>query len=272
MFGNLTPDAFRHDMMQDMAVLSGLFTGLIVLGLITYYKQWPYLWKEWITTVDPKRIGIMYIVVVLIMFLKGFADAFMMRLQQALAVGDSHGIHLCSHFQEVFSAHGTTMIFFVAMGFMFGLMNLIIPLQIGASDVAFPFLNALGFWLFAAGAMLTLISLAIGKFSAAGWLAYPPLSGIEYSPNEGVDYWIWMVQIAGIGSTIVRDQFSCDDPEDALSGNDFHENADLCLELLMLHGPCDLCLSDLDSHLAMLTLDRYLGHAFFHGRRRRQSR
>src|SRR5437879_13917500 len=121
----------------------------------------------------------MYIVVVLIMFMKGFADALMMRLQQALAVGDAHGFISSGHFQEVVSAHGTTMIFFVAMGVLFALMNLIVPLQIGARDVAFPFLNAVSFWLFTSGAFLTLLSLAIGKFSTAGWLAYPPLSGIE---------------------------------------------------------------------------------------------
>ena len=118
MFGNLTLESFQHDAIQDMAVYSGLFIGLIVFALITYFKKWKYLWKEWITSVDPKRIGIMYIVVVLIMFLKGVADALMMRMQQALAVGDAHGILSSSHFQEVFSAHGTTMIFFVAFAIL----------------------------------------------------------------------------------------------------------------------------------------------------------
>ena len=185
-----------------MAVMGMMFSGVIILALLTYYRLWGYLWKEWFTTVDPKRIGIMYIIVAIFMFCKGFADALMMRLQQALSVGDSHGFLSSHHFQEIFSAHGTTMIFFVAMALVFGLVNLIVPLQIGARDVAYPFLNALGFWLFAAGAALTLISLAVGKFTIAGWLAYPPLSGIEYSPDEGVDYWIWMLQIAGVGSTI----------------------------------------------------------------------
>ena len=183
MFGRLTLEAFKHEASQNFAVIMMLLAGIVLIGFISYLKRWKWLWNEWLTTVDPKRIGIMYIVVVLIMFFKGFADALMMRLQQALSVGDSHGFISAGHFQEVFSAHGTTMIFFVAMGVVFGLMNLIIPLQIGARDVAFPFLNAVGFWLFAAGAMLTLISLAIGKFSTAGWLAYPPLSGLEYSPE-----------------------------------------------------------------------------------------
>jgi cytochrome o ubiquinol oxidase subunit 1 len=263
MFGNLTLESFQHDMMQNMAVLSGTFVGLVVIGLVTYFKQWKYLWNEWITTVDPKRIGIMYIFVVLIMFLKGVADALMMRMQQALAVGESHGILSSSHFQEVFSAHGTTMIFFVAMGFMFGIMNLIIPLQIGARDVAFPFLNALSFWLFTAGAMLTLLSLAIGHFSVSGWLAYPPLSGIEYSPNEGVDYWIWMLQISGIGSTFSGINFlvtilkmRC--PGMTLMKMPIFVWSSLCSMVLVI-----LAFPILTATLAMLALDRYLGMHFF---------
>jgi cytochrome o ubiquinol oxidase subunit 1 len=202
MFGRLTLEAFKHDPIQMGAVFSMIFTGIGLIGLLSYFKLWKRLWSDWITTVDPKKIGVMYIIVVLIMFLKGFADAMMMRVQQALSVGDSHGILSAGHFQEVFSAHGTTMIFFVAMGAVFGLMNLMIPLHIGARDVAFPFINALGFWLFASAAGLMIASLAVGKFSTAGWLAYAPLSSIEYSPNEGVDYWIWIVQIAGVGSTL----------------------------------------------------------------------
>ncbi|MCB1212824.1 MAG: cbb3-type cytochrome c oxidase subunit I, partial [Chlamydiia bacterium] len=157
-FGNLTLEAFEHDFLQNMAVLGGMVNGLAVVLLITYFKKWRWLWNEWITTVDPKRIGVMYIAVVVIMFAKGFADAILMRMQQAYAGAPGEGLLQSGHFQEIFSAHGTTMIFFVAMGFIFAVMNLIIPLQIGARDVAFPFLNALGFWLFAAGAMLTLIS------------------------------------------------------------------------------------------------------------------
>jgi len=173
MFSRLTWEAFQHDMVQNTAVYSGLFTGLLLLALITYLRRWKWLWSEWITTTDHKKIGIMYIAVVIVMFLKGFADAMMMRLQQATAVGESEGFLHATHFQEIFSAHGSTMIFFVAMGFMFGIMNLIVPLQIGARDLAFPFLNAVSFWLFAAGGMLILASLAIGHFSISGWLSYP---------------------------------------------------------------------------------------------------
>lgn len=200
MFGKLTLQSFEHDAIEMGAVYGMILTALIVMGLLTYFKRWKWIWHEWITSLDPKKIGVMYIIVGLVMLLKGFIDALMMRAQQAISVGASHGYLTADHFQQVFSAHGTTMIFFVAMAVVFGLMNLVVPLQIGARDVAFPFLNALSFWLFAAGAVFVNLSLIVGNFSATGWLAYPPLSGIAYSPGVGVDYWIWTLQIAGIGS------------------------------------------------------------------------
>jgi len=183
--GKLTWDAFQHEWTQNIAVVSMVLGGIAVAALLTYLKRWKWLWNEWLTSVDPKRIGIMYMIVIILMFTKGFADALLMRMQQATAVGDSLGLLSAEHFQEIFSAHGTTMIFFVGMGVVFGLANLIVPLQIGARDVAYPFLNALGFWLFAVAGTLSLISLGVGRFSTAGWLAYPPLSSIEYSPGEG---------------------------------------------------------------------------------------
>lgn len=263
MFGRLTLEAFKHDLVQNLAVFGGFVTGLLLLILITYLKKWKWLWNEWITTVDHKKIGIMYIVVVLIMFLKGFADASMMRVHQALAAGDNPGILNATHFQEVFSAHGTTMIFFVAMGFMFGLMNLIIPLQIGARDLAYPFLNAVGFWLFAAGSFLTLISLAIGDFSISGWLAYPPLSELEYSPSEGTDYWIWSVQIAGVGSTLAGVNFLVTILKMRCPGMTLMK-----MPIFVWSCFCSLVLiifafPILTATLFMLSLDRYMGMHFF---------
>lgn len=199
--GRLTQEAFKHDLVVLGGVIGMGLAVISIIGLITYKKRWKWLWREWITSLDPKKIGVMYIVVALIMLLRGAADAAMMRAQQALASG-SDGFLDANHFQQVFSAHGTIMIFFVAMGLMFGLINWIVPLQIGARDVAYPFLNSMSFWLFVAGVILINVSLAIGEFSAAGWLAYPPLSGLEYSPGVGVDYWIWSLQIAGVGSLL----------------------------------------------------------------------
>lgn len=174
---------------------------LLVIALLTYLKKWKWLYREWLTSLDPKKIGVMYLVIAVIMLLRGLGDALLMRVQQALAA-DSSGLLTSDHFQQIFSAHGTIMIFFVAMGMIFALFNLIVPLQIGARDVAFPFLNSVSFWLFAVGFAMVNISLIIGEFSAAGWLAYPPLSELEYSPGVGVDYWIWSLQIAGIGSLL----------------------------------------------------------------------
>ena len=200
MFGRLTLDALRHDWIEYSAGAGMILAGIAAVAWLFYHHRWQWLWKEWLTTLDPKRIGVMYILVATVMLLKGFFDALMMRGQQAFSVGDMHGYLGSDHFQQVFTAHGTTMIFFVAMGVIFGMMNWIVPLQIGARDVAFPFVNALSFWLFATGGMLLMVSLLIGEFSATGWVAYPPLSGIKYSPGVGMDYWIWSVQIAGAGS------------------------------------------------------------------------
>lgn len=262
-FGRLTLKAFEHDLVQGGAVVGMVLGAVAIAGLLFYFKRWKWLWNEYIKTVDHKKIGIMYFVVALVLFLRGFADAFMMRIQQALSVGDSYGYLTSSHYQEVFSAHGTTMIFFVGMGVVFGLMNCIVPLQIGARDVAFPFLNAVGFWLFAAGAMLLMISLAVGHFSATGWLAYPPLSSIEYSPNEGVDYWIWIVQLAGVGSTLAGVNFLVTILKMRCQGMTlmrmpiFVWSALCCMILVIFAFPI------LTATLYLLTLDRYAGMHFF---------
>lgn len=201
LLGRLTAEAFQHDIVVMGALISMILTGVAVVALLTYFKKWGWLWREWITSLDHKKIGIMYIVASTVMLLRGVADALILRLQQAIASGNG-GFIDADHFQQIFSAHGTIMIFFVAMGLMFGLINVVLPQMLGARDVAFPFLNSVSFWLFVGGAMLMNVSLAIGEFSAAGWLAYPPLSGIEYSPGVGVDYWIWALQISGIGSLL----------------------------------------------------------------------
>ena len=182
MFGRLNLDALIHDPVTLGGIAGGTLGLIGLVAALTYFKKWGWLCREWLTSLDPKKIGVMYIIVAIVMLLRGFADALMMRTQQALSVGESSGIVTADTFQQVFSAHGTIMIFFVAMGLMFGIINLIVPLQIGARDVAFPFLNSASFWLFAAGAVLINLSLVIGEFSAAGWLAYPPLSELRIQP------------------------------------------------------------------------------------------
>ena len=203
MFGKLSLDAVPFHEPIVMVTIAGIILGgLALVGLITYFGKWTYLWKEWLTSVDHKRLGIMYIIVAIVMLLRGFADAIMMRSQQALASAGEAGFLPPHHYDQIFTAHGVIMIFFVAMPFVIGLMNLVVPLQIGARDVAFPFLNNLSFWFTVVGVILVNVSLGVGEFAQTGWLAYPPLSGIEYSPGVGVDYWIWSLQLSGIGTTL----------------------------------------------------------------------
>lgn len=262
-FGKLTLEAFQHDAIENGAGIGVAVSGIIVIGLLFYYKGWKVLWNEWLTSVDPKKIGMMYIVMATLMLFKGLVDASMMRAQQMLAVGADQGYLTSPHFQQIFSAHGTTMIFFVGMGVVFGLLNLVIPLQIGARDVAFPFLNSLSFWLFVVGAILLNISLVIGKFSAAGWLAYPPLSGMEYNPGVGVDYWIWSVQIAGLGSLFSGINFLVTILKMRCPGMTlmkmplFTWSALNSMILVVFAFPI------LTATLIMLTLDRHLGMHFF---------
>ena len=200
--GKLSINAFPHDVITLGGAIMMIVAILIGIFYVTYTKRWHWLWSEWITTTDHKKIGVMYIFVSIVMGLRGFADVLLMRVQQATSVGSSHGILSANHFQQIFSAHGVIMIFFVAMGFLFGIINLVLPLQIGSRDVAFPFLNATSFWLFSAGMVLMNASLIIGNFTYAGWLSYPPLSELKYSPGVGVDYWIWSLQVAGLGSLL----------------------------------------------------------------------
>lgn len=262
-WGRLTPEEFIHDQIVMGGVVSMIMAAATVIGLLTYYKRWTWIWKEWLTSVDPKKIGAMYILTAILMLVKGFSDAGLMRAQQALSVGESHGLLTADHFQQIFSAHGTTMIFFVGMGAVFGMLNLIIPLQIGARDVAFPFLNSVSFWLYASGALLINLSLAIGEFSAAGWLAYPPLSGIAYSPGVGVDYWIWSVQIAGLGSLLSGINFFVTIIKMRAPGMTmmkmpvFVWSALASMILIIFAFPI------LTATLAMLSLDRLVGMHFF---------
>ncbi len=203
MFGKLTRDAIPSD--DPIIMFTLAVVGLIAVALlaaITWKGSWGYLWREWFTSLDHKRIGVMYIVASLLMLLRGFTDALMMRAQQAMAADGSPGYLPPDHYDQVFTAHGVIMIFFMAMPLLTGLINIVVPLQIGARDVAFPFLNALSFWLFVAGALLVNVSLGIGEFARTGWVAYPPLSGIDYSPGVGVDYYIWALQIAGVGTLL----------------------------------------------------------------------
>jgi cytochrome o ubiquinol oxidase subunit I len=201
--GRLSLDSLPlHDPILVGTFIVVVLGGIAVVGAVTYFKLWGWLWREWFTSVDHKKIGIMYIILGIIMLVRGFADALMMRAQQAIAFAGNEGYLPPHHFDQVFTAHGTIMIFFVAIPLVVGIVNFVMPLQIGARDVAFPFLNNLSFWLTVAGALLVMASLFIGEFSTAGWLNYVPVANIQNSPGTGPDYYLWALQIAGVGTTL----------------------------------------------------------------------
>ena len=263
-FGRLTWEAIPYHEPILLATFAAVaIGGLALVGVITKYRLWGYLWREWFTSIDHKKIGIMYMVLGLVMLLRGFADAVMMRLQQAISFGDNLGYLPPHHYDQIFTAHGVIMIFFVAMPIVTGLMNYIVPLQIGARDVAFPFLNNFSFWMTASGAVLVMASLFVGEFARTGWLAYPPLSGILSSPDVGVDYYIWSLQIAGVGTllsgvnllvTIIKMRA----PGMKLMQMPVFTWTALCTNVLIIAA-----FPVLTAVLALLSLDRYLGtHVF----------
>jgi cytochrome o ubiquinol oxidase subunit I len=264
MLGKLTLSAIPYTNPIVMGAVAFMLIGAVsLLALVTFLGKWKYLWTEWLTSVDHKKIGIMYLILGGVMLLRGFADALMMRSQQALAYGHNMGYLPPEHFDQVFSAHGTIMIFFMAMPMIIGLMNCVLPLQIGARDVAFPFLNNLSLWLAVAGAILVNVSLAIGNFSRTGWLAYPPLSELHFSPGVGVDYWIWALQISGIGTTLTGVNFIATilkmrAPGMTLMRMPVFTWAALCTNILIV-----AVFPILTVTLGLLTVDRYLGMHFF---------
>ena len=263
-FGRLTWDAIPFHEPILIATFAGVIVGgLALLGLISYFRLWGTLWRDWITSIDHKKIGIMYMILGLVMLLRGFADALMMRAQQAFAFGSNHGFLPPDHYDQIFTAHGVIMIFFVAMPLVTGLMNYVVPLQIGARDVAFPFLNNFSFWMTAMGAVLVMASLFVGEFARTGWLAYPPLSGILASPGVGVDYYIWSLQIAGVGTllsgvnlivTIVKMRA----PGMGLMKMPVFVWTSLCTNILIV-----MSFPILTAVLAMLGMDRLFDTAFF---------
>jgi len=264
LFGRLGWDAIPwHEPILLGTFIGVALGGVALLAVITYFKFWGALWRDWITSIDHKKIGIMYVILGLVMLLRGFSDAVMMRAQQAMSFGDSAGFLPPHHYDQVFTAHGVIMIFFVAMPLVTGLMNFVVPLQIGARDVAFPFLNNFSFWMTASGAALVMMSLFVGEFARTGWLAYPPLSGIAFSPDVGVDYYIWSLQIAGVGTllsginlivTIVKMRA----PGMTLMKMPVFTWTALCTNVLIVAA-----FPVLTAVLALLSLDRYAGTNFF---------
>ncbi|WP_112806353.1 cytochrome o ubiquinol oxidase subunit I [Ensifer sp.] len=263
-FGRLTWEAIPyHEPILVATFIAVAIGGIAVLALITKYKLWGYLWHEWFTSVDHKKIGIMYVILALVMLMRGFADAIMMRVQQAIAFNGNEGYLNPHHYDQIFTAHGVIMIFFMAMPFVTGLMNYVVPLQIGARDVSFPFLNNFSFWMTTAGAVIIMMSLFVGEFARTGWLAYPPLSGADYSPGVGVDYYIWGLQVAGVGTTLsginlIATIVKMRAPGMTLMKMPVFTWTSLCTNILIV-----ATFPILTATLALLSLDRYAGTNFF---------
>ncbi|WP_028716627.1 cytochrome o ubiquinol oxidase subunit I [Paracoccus sp. J39] len=263
LLGRLNWDAIPKEPIVWATFVVVALGGIALLAALTRYRLWGWLWREWFTSVDHKKIGIMYIILALIMFLRGFADAVMMRLQQVWAFGGSEGYLNAHHYDQIFTAHGVIMIFFVAMPFITGLMNYVVPLQIGARDVSFPFLNNFSFWMTVGGAVITMASLFLGEFAQTGWLAFPPLSGIGYSPWVGVDYYIWGLQVAGVGTTLsginlLVTILKMRAPGMTMMRMPIFTWTSFCANILIVASFPVLTMT-----LILLTLDRYVGTNFF---------
>ncbi|MBZ9962460.1 cytochrome o ubiquinol oxidase subunit I [Mesorhizobium sp. BR1-1-2] len=263
MLGKLDWSAVPFDQPIPLgAALIVFLAAAAVLTWVTIKGYWPYLWHEWITSVDHKRIGVMYIVLAALMLLRGFVDAVMMRTQQVLAI-HGPGYLPPEHYDQVFSAHGTIMIFFAAMPFVIGLMNFVIPLQLGIRDVAFPTLNSVSFWLTATGALLVNISLVVGEFARTGWLPYAPLSETTYSPGVGVDYYLWSIQISGVGTLLTGVNLATTILKMRAPGMGYLRMPMFCWTSLASNMLIVAAFPILTATLAMLTLDRYLDFHFF---------
>ena len=254
----------------DVIVNRTIATGaasLVIIGavvgvsLITYYGGWRVLWSEWLTSVDHKRIGIMYIVLAFVMLTRGLIEGALMRTQQSF--GLNGGFLSWDHFGQLFSTHGTIMVFFMAMPFLTGLINVVMPLQIGARDVSFPVMNSVSLWLTAAGAAIVMISLVIGEFSTGGWTGYPPYTENQFQPGVGPDYWIWAVQLTGLGAMMTGINFAVTIYKKRAPGMHLFRMplftwTALCTSILMIYA-----MPALTVDLALLALDRYLGYHFF---------
>lgn len=263
-FGRLTLESFPiHEPIIVMTFIAVAIGGAAVLAALTYFKLWGYLWKEWFTTVDHKRIGIMYMILGIVMLLRGFADAIMMRSQQAIAFGQNEGFLNAHHYDQVFTAHGVIMIFFVAMPLVTGLMNYIVPLQIGARDVSFPFLNNFSFWMTASGVVIVMASLFVGEFARTGWLAFAPLSGLDYSPDVGVDYYIWALQLAGVGTLLSGVNLIATIVKMRAPGMGLMKMPIFTWSALVTNILIVAAFPVLTAVLALLSLDRYVGTNFF---------
>ncbi len=263
LLGRITWDSIpmAHEPIVLATFIAVVLGGLAVLGLLTKFRLWGPLWRDWLCSIDHKKIGIMYMILGLVMLLRGFADALMMRLQQAMAFGDNLGYLPPHHYDQIFTAHGVIMIFFVAMPFVTGLMNYLVPLQIGARDVSFPFLNNFSFWMTTGGAVLVMISLFLGEFSTSGWLALSNLGA--QNPGVGLDYYIWGLQVAGVGTTLSGINLIVTIIKMRAPGMNLMKMPVFTWTALCTNALIVASFPILTAALVLMSLDRYVGTNFF---------
>lgn len=263
LLGRMNLEYLPHEPVTMGAAIGMPLMVLTVAAGLTYFHKWTWLWREWVTSLDAKKIGIMYCIVAILMLVRGLGDALMIRSDTALGTHPKIELFSADTFQQVFSAHGTIMIFFVAMGLMFGLINVALPLMLGTRDVAFPLLNSVSFWLFVAGMMLNNFALIFGGFSNAGWLGYPPLTELQYNPGPGIDYWIWSLQVAGIGSLLSGVNFITTILKQRAKGMKLMRMPVFAWSVLVTMSLLVIAFPVLTATLAMLSLDRTMGMHFF---------
>lgn len=263
LLGRITWDSIpmAHEPIVLWTFIAVVLGGLVVLAALTKFRLWTPLWRDWICSIDHKKIGIMYMILGLVMFLRGFADAAMMRLQQSMAFGDNLGYLPPHHYDQIFTAHGVIMIFFVAMPFVTGLMNYLVPLQIGARDVSFPFLNNFSFWMTTGGAVLVMLSLFLGEFSTSGWLALSNLGAQD--PGVGLDYYIWGLQIAGVGTTLSGINLIVTIIKMRAPGMNLMKMPVFTWTALCTNALIVATFPVLTAALVLMSLDRYVGTNFF---------
>nr|WP_261368110.1 cbb3-type cytochrome c oxidase subunit I [Pseudosulfitobacter koreense] len=254
--------AWLNGLIASGAASLVVFGALAVVVMLTRRRWWRSLWSGWLTSVDHKKIGIMYVILALVMLARGLVEATFMRAHQATALNDT-GFLTPEHFGEFFTTHGTIMIFFVAMPFLTGLINYVMPLQIGARDVSFPVLNSISLGLTAAGAALVMVSLVLMPFSTGGWSGYPPYTERSFNPGAGPDYWIWAVTLSSLGSTLTGINFSVTVYKERAPGMHFFRMplfcwTALCTSILMIFAMPPLTVAT-----ALLALDRYADFHFF---------
>ncbi len=271
LFGRLSVDSLAVLHVFEDATINNMVdsgaAGLVIVGsvaailVLKVFRLWTPLFRDWLFSVDHKRIGVMYMALALVMLARGVIEGVVMRWNQSAALGG--GPLDPDHFGQLFSTHGTIMIFFVAMPFIFGLMNFVVPLQIGARDMAFPVLNQISLALTATGAALLMISLVVGEFTTGGWTAYPPYTGAVFSPGVGPDYWIWAILLSGVGSTLTGLNFAVTIYKERAPGMTLMRMPLFCWTALVTSILVVFALPPLTAAAALQALDRYLDFHFF---------